>query len=158
MTVPSETSRRHLEPLAVQFSVFLPNRVGQLTDLLGLLAQNLLSVLGISIVDSTDWAVIRLVVSDSQAARQVFQTNQTAFTESQVLLVQLEDASAVQEVCVILLRGEINVHFAYPLMLCRQSQPVIVLHVDDPILASHLLLRHGMTLLTEADLSAGGSD
>ena len=66
----AEIAKGHQEPLAVQFSVFLTNRVGSLKDLLDLFAAQDISVLGLSVVDSADWAVIRIVVGDPNKARE----------------------------------------------------------------------------------------
>ena len=55
---PYQTEQGYREPSAMQFSVFLANRVGQLKDLLDVLSEADARVLGLSITDATDWAVI----------------------------------------------------------------------------------------------------
>lgn len=147
-----QTERGYEEPVAVQFSVFLANRVGQLQELLDLLEQQQVRVLGLSIVDSADWAVIRIVFCDPDGARAVFRKHAVAFTESGVLLVELEGENAMSEICGHLVRGEINIHFAYPLIIRRHGHPVMVLHVDESIQACRMLLHHGWTLLGHEDL------
>jgi hypothetical protein len=151
-----ETARRPEEPSATQFSVFLANRVGQLKDLLDLLAEADVRVLGLSIVDSTDWAVIRMVVSDSDAAEGVLRANRLPFTQTEVLLVELAEAESLSQVCGHLLRAEISVHFAYPLAIRRHGNAVMVFHVDDEVLATDQLRRKGLTLLGDADVGDPG--
>jgi len=56
-----QTERGHEEPFSIQFSLFLANRVGQMRDLLSLLSENQIALLGCSIVDSCDWSVVRLI-------------------------------------------------------------------------------------------------
>ena len=153
MAQQCETARAYREPYSVQFSVFLSNRVGQLKDLLDRLGESDVRVLGVSVVDSTDWAVIRLVVSHPDRARQMLQERSMPFTESQVLLAELAEDGALAEICGMLLQAEINVHFAYPLTLRAEGNPVMVLHVDDPILSSQMLVRHGVRLLGNEDLT-----
>jgi len=150
---PLQTSQGYEEPFSAQFSVFLANRVGQLKELLNLMAEKAVEVLGVSVVDSSDWAVIRLVFSEPDKAREVLKSHGLPFTESQVLLAELADKAALSEICGHLLHAEINVHFAYPLIGRRDAEPVMVLHVDDPVLATHLLTSHGIRLLGSEDLA-----
>ncbi len=147
------TARGHEDPFAVQFSLFLANRVGQLKDLLDVLAQKSLTVVGISIVDATDWAVIRMILSDPNKAREVFKEHSLPFTESPVLLVCLDEDAALARACALLMQVEVNLHFAYPLTIRCEDHPVIVLHVDDNDTATSMLMRHGFVLLGEEDLA-----
>lgn len=147
-----KTAKGHEEPYATQFSVFLANRVGQLKDLMTLFSTHSVDVLGISIVDSTDWAVIRCVFSDANTARELLISHKLPFTESHVMLVEVEGTTALSQVCSNLLSAEINVHFAYPLTIHSNDNPVMVFHVDDHVLATEILLNHDFTLLGSEDL------
>jgi hypothetical protein len=147
------TEQGYREPSAVQFSVFLANRVGQLKDLLDLFHQRQTHILGLSIVDSTDWAVIRIVCSDPTAAERILREHGVSFTSSQVLLVELDEPDSMAAVCGHLLQAEINIHFAYPLAIRRHECAVMVLHVDDTLLACRILNNHGLTMLGDADLA-----
>jgi len=150
---PLQTAQGYEEPFSVQFSVFLANRVGQLKELLNLLAEKAVEVVGVSVVDSTDWAVIRLVFSEPDKAREVLKTHELPFTESEVLLAELADRAVLSKICGHLVRAEINVHFAYPLIARRDERSIMVLHVDDHVLATHVLSRHGVRLLGSEDLT-----
>ncbi len=149
----------HEEPYAVQFSVFLANRVGQLNEFLEIFAEESeksgrkTEVLGLSIVDSTDWAVIRFVFSDPNHAREILKKHDLPFTESDVLLVELPEIDALSEVCKILLMAEIQVHFAYALTVQRDNLPVMVFHVDELVTATRILTKHGFKLLGYEDLA-----
>ena len=149
-----QIARGHEEPVAVQFSLFLPNRVGQFKELLDVCAAEDLDVLGVSVVDSADWAVIRIVVSDPNRARAVFRAHGLACTETRVLLPVLAGENALADICGLLLQAEINVHFAYPLTIRHDGRPIMVFHVDDTVLATNLLMRHDVILLGSEDLNA----
>lgn len=148
-----QTARSHEEPFAVQFSVFMPNRVGQFLELLDAVAPKDVQLVGVSVVDSTDWAVVRMVFTQPDHAREILKTAGHSFTESEVLLVELASDETLREVCSYLLRGEINVHFAFPLTIRRHENPVMAFHVDDTILARSILQRHGLTLVGWEDLA-----
>lgn len=148
-----QTARRHEEPFAVQFSIFMSNRVGQFREVLDLMAENDVLVVGVSVVDSTDWAVVRMVVDNPNKGRELLKRTQHPFVESEVLLVELETSDSLRELCGFLLRGEINVHFAFPLTIQSHQNPVMAFHVDDPVLAREILTRRGMVLLGSEDLA-----
>ncbi|MHC4561849.1 MAG: hypothetical protein ACYS8X_03640 [Planctomycetota bacterium] len=152
-----ETARGHEEPFSVQFSIFLPNRVGKLKELLTLLAENDIQLLGVSIVDSADWSVVRLITDDPNTAREKLTQRSMPYTESMVLLAVLESDETLAQITELLMRAEINLVFAYPLTIQRNGHSVMAFHVDDDVLASHLLSRHGMMLLGREDLAEPGS-
>jgi hypothetical protein len=126
-------------------------------DLMDLLHEKEITLVGMSIVDSTDWAVARAIFSEPEKARLVLSEADLAFTETEVLLVELADDSAMCDICGHLLRGEISIHFAFSLMLQSRQRPVVAFHVDDSVLAKQILLRHGICLLGEEDLADPGS-
>lgn len=146
-----KTAKAHEEPYAVQFSIFLANRIGQLKDLMNLFDQQNIRLLGLSIIDSTDWAVVRTVLGDPDKARRILQAGSVGFTESHVLLVQLADAS-IASICTNLLSAEVSVHFAYPLIVRRGDNPIMVFQVDDRLMATQVLKKHGVPLLSGDDL------
>jgi len=150
---PYQTEQGYREPSAAQLSVFLANRVGQLKDLLDVLAESGVRVLGLSVIDATDWAVVRCVVSDVDLARAVLGRRGLRYTERPVLLVKLTDSQDMSAICGCLVRAEINIHFAYPLTVQHHEHAVMVFHVDDTMLACRVLRDHGMDLLGQGDLS-----
>lgn len=152
VTSGPKTERRHEEPFVLQFSIFLPNRVGQLGELLGVLGDAGVEVAAISVVDSTDWGVVRMIFTEPGKARKVLTDHRTAFTECQVLAVVLEGPQALHRMCKALLAAELNVQFAYPLLIRHEGQPALAFHVDDMVLARQVLGKHGFTVLDHEDV------
>ena len=148
-----KTARGREEPCATQFSIFLANRVGQLKDLMQIFPQKDVDILGISIVDSSDWAVVRVIASDPDKARDLLKSHSFPFTESTVLLVEIDDSAAIAGACAALVEAELSVNFAYPLTIHSHENAVMAFHVDDHIIATQLLRSHGFTLLGDADLA-----
>ena len=58
-------------------------------------------------------------------------------------------------ICAALLSAEINIHYAYPLLL-HPHAPTLALYVDDPTLAAQILIRKGFKLIGESDLKGDG--
>ena len=149
----SQSKIEHLEPFAIQFSVFLANRVGKLRDLLVMLAKAGIGLHGLTIIDSSEWAVVRMICSDPNKARAMLEAEGLGFTEKPVMLVELPDDNSMAEVCSLLIRAEVNISFAYPLQIRSHQHPVMVVRTDDHTLAVHLLARNGYTLLGAEDLA-----
>src|SRR6059036_1296027 len=72
-----------------QFSVFTANRLGRLYDLTHLLHSHAVHMLGLTVVDTTDSAIIRCVVDDPDKARELLVKHGFPFTESTVLVVEV---------------------------------------------------------------------
>ena len=132
-----------------QFSVFLENRVGNLTDLMRTVEGENLRVMGLSIQDSVDCAVARLIVDDYERAHQLFDLSDHFVFEADVIGVRLPDTDMpVADACRPLLRAELNIHYAYPLL----HHDALVLYVDDVDKALEILENSTLEIVTEKDL------
>lgn len=110
-------------------------------------------IVGLSIEESTDATLVRLICSDADLGRRVLAANRYFYTESELLAVELPKRAGepLIAICSALLAAEINIHYAYPLLL-RPRGPALALYVDDPTLAARLLLRRGFILIGESEL------
>ena len=144
--------RAHETPFIRQFSIFLPNRVGQLSDLLKTLAEAQVDLAGLSVFDSSEWSVVRVIFTAPDKAREILRRHEIAFTECDALAVVLRVPETFHEVCETLVSAEMNIQFAYSLWIQREEGPVVVFHVDDYHLAVHLLIKHDFILLDHEDL------
>ena len=88
---PKTTPARQPEAVT-QFSVFTPNRLGRLHDLVGMLAAHGVHVLALTVLDTTDSAIIRFAVDDPDRARGLLVNHGFPFTESQLLAVEADAA------------------------------------------------------------------
>ncbi len=79
-----------------------------------------------------------------------------AFTEIDVLVVELGKEKSLARLCMYLLGAELNIRFAYPLMLRPNGSPAIALAVDDPVLAGQILRRKEFRLYGENDMPRHG--
>ena len=151
---PQTESGAGFEPTRVrQFTVFLENKVGRLQTLVRALEQGTGRIVAMSIHDSADSALIRLICSDPDESRELLGFGGFAFSESELLVVEIprQTKQPLIEICAALLAAEINIHYAYPLLV-RPRGPSLALYVDDPTLAARLLIRKGFTLIGESDL------
>lgn len=140
-------------PSLRQFSVFLENRVGRLHDLLRHIERYDLKVIALSVVDSADFAVARLIVSETDRARELFNLSKFSFIENDILGVVLPDSSQpFLETFLALMSAEINISYAYPILYRCENRGAVALYVDNIDSASAVLTEKGHVLVTEDDL------
>jgi hypothetical protein len=149
---PLETTHGFATPTAVQFSVFLDNKVGKLFDLVEAFNGSECQICALSVHEASDHAVVRLVTNRSAMARDILKREELPFAEIDVLIVELSKGHTLASLCLSLLSAELNIHFAYPLMLRPNGTPTIALAVDDRTLAGQILRRKEFRLFGEADL------
>jgi len=150
--VAEHTRRRFEPPRNTQFSVFLDQRVGRLLDLMDIFSGQALTVAGLSVVDSADHAVVRVLTSRGVLARRLLSRHNLAFSEAEVLAVELGQGKTLSDICRALLAAELNIHYAYPLIVRPRGLPAIALHTDDTLLSAQILRKKMFTLLAENDM------
>lgn len=137
-----------------QFSVFLQNKVGALLEVVKLLNEHHVVVLALSIQDSSESSIGRMVVSDPERVSQLFHEHEIPFSECEVLVVELREGAAdLARVLASLLMAEVNIYFSYPLLVRPRGRALLAMHLDDTECSSSVLRGNGFTILTQADLS-----
>ena len=156
-TGPVETAKAYEEPSIRQFSAFVPNLVGQLRSLVDLFVGQGVHIVALDVIDSIDWAVVRMIFSDSNKARAILQRAKWPFTECQMLAVELPSPDALAGLARALLAAELNLHVIYPLLVTAHGRAVVAVHVDDSSLATQVLKARGFTLLDQSDIWTSGT-
>lgn len=144
-------------PSLTQFSVFLPNRVGVMLELVDVFDGQALVLAGFCVMDSADYSVVRLVTSRSELARRLLSRNKMSFSETQVLAVEIGGGKTLAGMCRNLLAAEVNIAYAYPLIVRPRGNAAVVLQSDDITLSGQILRRKLYTLLAENDLGDNAS-
>lgn len=140
-------------PCLRQFGVFLENRVGRLHELLRHLERDDLRVCALSISDTIDCVIVRLVMSHYERALELLRLSGFTFFECDVIGVELpDDSQPFAAICHALLQAEVNIHYSYPLVLRRRNAPSIALYVDDIDQGLKTLGEKGHRVITERDL------
>src|SRR5580704_17837411 len=130
-------------PTVTQFSVFLENRVGQLLEVVRAFSGSKVKIVGLSISDSADCCIIRLLLSHPEQGREILERNKLAFAENELLVAELPTGpQSLVELCTALLQAEINIHYAYPLIVHPRGRCAVAMHIDNIEQASQAL--HGM--------------
>lgn len=147
-----QTARGYSPPVVKQFSVFLNNKVGRLSELVETFTEQPVRLVAFSVVDSADHSVVRLVTTDSDTSRALLRNGGFSFNESEMIVVEFSADQRLSHLCAALLSAEVNIYYAYPLTVRPHGSATMALYTDDQILSGQLLRRRGFTLLGEADL------
>ncbi len=149
-----ETTSKMGGPLVRQFSVFLPNKVGAMLEVVKLLNAHHVDVVALSIAESTDSAIARIVVSDPDLVQNLFGEHNIPFGICEMVVVEMTEVSGqLAKLLASLLMAEVNVHFTYPLLTRPRGFAALALHVDDTDCASSVLRGEGFKILSQTDIS-----
>lgn len=149
----ADTMRGRSEPCLRQFCVFLENRVGRLNDLMRQVESLDTRVLAMSIVDSVDFAMVRLIFNNADRAREKLELSGFLFSESDVVGVELPSGDKpFHDVCSTLMKAEVNIHHAYPLLFRNRGRGAVAIFVDDVDTALNVLHSAKHRVVTESDL------
>ncbi len=150
-----ETMQGRSWPTITQFSVFLENRVGQLLELTRTFIGTKVRIIGLSIADSADCCIVRVMLSHSEQGREILKNAELPFAMNELLVAELPiGPQSLADMCMALLQAEVNIHYAYPLIVHPHGRAAVALHVDNVELAGATLHDKGFEILNEADLKA----
>ena len=140
-------------PCVRQFGIFMENRVGTLHELLRHIERHDLRVMALTIVDSVDFSIARLILNTYERALELFKLSDFKFFETDLIGVELSnDPQPYVKICIALLQAELNIHYTYPLLYRRNGRGAIALYVDDVETGIKTLSDKGHRIITENDL------
>jgi hypothetical protein len=154
MSESPSTAEKIDGPRVNQFSIFLPNKVGALLDVVKTLNEHNIDVVAISIQDSADTAIVRIVVTDPEGVREIFHAHEIPFSMCELCVVELrEGAAELGKLLTALLAAEVNIFGSYALLTHPEGRTALAIHVEDNECACAVLRSHGFRMLSQADIS-----
>lgn len=134
-----------------QISVFVENKPGRLADITAFLAQGGISIRAFSIADTTDFGILRLIVSDTEQAAQVLKAAGVAVSITEVVGISIPDVtgSFANVVKVLADAGE-NVEYAYAFLTPEAGHAYVIVRVDDSAKAAAVLRENGIAVIDES--------
>ena len=149
------TKRGRDTPCVRQLSVFVENRVGALASLMGIFENSGVRTLALTVMQGVDCAIVRFVFSDADVAADILRHNDYRFSICELVAVEMPADSSGDGLARIgkaLLSAEVDIHYVYGLITDPQHAAAVVIHVDNPALASMVLADEHFVLLDENDL------
>lgn len=115
-----------------QISVFLENRTGQLAEITGLLAKEGIDIRAISIAETADYGLARLIVDDSHKASAILLQHGDILSMTPVWAVEVPDSpGGLAELLSLLAQEKIDVEYMYSLFTHRDGMAYMVLRVSN---------------------------
>ncbi|MEI6784527.1 MAG: amino acid-binding protein [Verrucomicrobiota bacterium] len=136
-----------------QLSLFLENKPGALSQPIKLLAQANLNVLTLSIADTAQFGILRLVVREWEKASQVLQADGFVVKVSDLVAIEVADeAGGLAEILDTLEKARVNLEYMYGFTLKQEGKGVLAFRFDDPDRAIAALQKKGISPVRSVDL------
>lgn len=148
----AQTSTTPNDPVK-QFSVFTENRVGRLHDLTSLFKAHDVHIMALTVLDTTDCAIDRVIVDDPDKAKELMISNDFPYSECNVLAVEIADESQLSGVLAALLEAEINIHYIYSFIKRPDGRSALAINTEDLDVAAQALASRGFKVLTQGDIA-----
>ena len=139
--------------MVYQISVFLENRAGQFAEITTILAENGIDLRAISIAETADYGILRMIVDDAQKATSILMQHGYLLTMTPVLVVSVPDQpGGIAPVLATLAEGNIDIEYMYSLFTHIAGKAYIVFRVAEAEKFIALLGSHGITPATAEEL------
>ena len=116
-----------------QLAVFLANKPGTLAAVCDALASEKINIFALTVSDTIDHAVVRMIVSDPKRALSIFEQHGTLVVENEVLLLDLQDnkPGTLSEIAKKLAEKNVNIEYAYLATAKTSRKGLLVLRPND---------------------------
>jgi hypothetical protein len=136
-----------------QLSLFLENKPGALSRPVRLLSKAKLNILTLSIADTQQFGILRLVVRDWEKARQVLEKDGFVVKVSDIVAVEVADEpGGLAEILETLEKAQVNLEYMYGFTLRKEGKGVLAFRFDDPDRAIAALQKKGINPVRNLDL------
>jgi hypothetical protein len=138
---------------AKQLSVFIENRQGRLGEVLNVLKNNGVNILSLSLADTTEYGLLRLIVNDPELGKVKLSEEGFSTMLTDILIIDIPHKSgSLQELLTVLSSGDINIEYMYGLSIDGENASV-VLKASNIDKAQEVLKNQGVKFLTSEDIS-----
>ena len=137
-----------------QLSVFLENKPGRLAETVRTLKDNAINIRALSLADTKDFGILRLIVSDTALAKKVLSADSVVML-TDVLALRMDDRSgALSDILQVFESAGINVEYMYAFTGSAADSAYVVLRVDRIEASEAALKAAGIDVLTDEQLTA----
>lgn len=137
-----------------QITVFVENKQGALVSITDILAQSDVNIRALSIAETNDFGILRLIVNDEATAEKKLSENGYLIKITEVVGVKIGDAPGKLTAALgVLDKAGINMEYLYAFMARTEKHAYVVLRVEDNEIAEAALENAGFHLITDADVN-----
>ncbi|MEG1427085.1 MAG: ACT domain-containing protein [Oscillospiraceae bacterium] len=136
-----------------QLSVFIENKLGRLADITAVLAENQVDIRAISVADTSDFGILRIIVDKPDEAMAALKEAGMTVSLSKVIAVGIGDQpGAFAKVVRILADAGIGVEYVYAFVSRDKGKAFVIIRADDGKKAAETLLAKNVSILCADEL------
>ena len=137
-----------------QLSIFLENKAGRLAHVANVLSDAEVNILALSLADTSDYGILRLIVNDVEKAREALKSKSIVCMVNDVTAVEVEDKpGGLARILDILDGKEVNVEYMYAFTEAKTGRAALIFRFSDPEKAVELLDGAGINVFAQVDLA-----
>jgi len=137
-----------------QISIFLENRTGRLQEVAKILAEAQINIKALSLADTSDFGILRLIVSDNDKAKEVLRQNGFTVGKTNVVAVEVEDKpGGLYSILSLLSEHQVNVEYMYAFVQQTQKNAVLIFRFDKTDQAIQILQKNKIKIISAEELS-----
>lgn len=137
-----------------QISIFLENKSGRLAEVTDVLAKSGINIRALSLADTADFGILRLIVQDPEKTRDLLKENGFTAAKNEVVAVVLPDRAGGLAGILETLKGKsINVEYMYAFVQKSEGNAVLIFRFDDAGRAIEVLRAAGVKVLTGEEVA-----
>ena len=132
-----------------QLSVFLENKAGRLAEVTGILSQAAINIRALSLADTSDFGVLRLIVNDTHKAKEALKSKGFTVGETEVVAVEVPDKpGGLHNILEIMQKSDMNVEYMYAFVQQSGSNAVMIFRFENVAQAVKVLETGGITVIS----------
>jgi len=136
-----------------QVSIFLENRAGRLAEVTGLLGDHGINIRALSLADTADFGILRIIVDNVGRAREVLKNEGLTVGETDVVAVEVPDRpGGLGELLRVMSQENLNVEYMYAFVKSPSKSAVMIFRFEEPEKAVQVLARHEIRTLPGGEL------
>jgi len=136
-----------------QISILLENRAGRLTDVTKVLSEAGVNIRALSLADTSDFGILRLIVTDHERAKKVLKENGFTVGRTSVVAVEVDDRpGGLHHILELLSNSRINVEYMYAFVQQSGKNAVLIFRFDRTDQAIEILQQNGIKIIPGRDL------
>ncbi len=131
-----------------QISIFIENKTGRLADVSGVLGEAGINIRALSLADTSDFGILRLIVDKTDEAQKVLKEKGFTVSKTEVIAVEVPDRPmGLNSILAILDQSEVNVEYMYAFVERSGNNAVIIFRFDDVDAAIKVLQANNVTVI-----------
>lgn len=140
--------------MAEQISIFIENKEGRLAEVTAILRDARVNIRALSLADTTDFGVLRLIVNDNDKATAALRSQGFTVGKTSVLAVEVNDVpGGLNQVLDPLSEQDVNVEYMYAFANPQCKNAIMIFRFDDIEKAKVILAEQGIKVINKEEIS-----